>query len=236
MRVSDLWFLCASGDEEFVIITIKMVLSRAQILEYEDLILQAFKKDSFVANISASISAIIEKQMSILTEKLIEKCEARISEFKTQIEVLKRENLELKKECEDKVDALEQYTRKNNLRIYGVPENSNEDVEAVFVNTLSTKLNIDISPEYIEICHRVGRRSEAVVRPIIVKFASYKYKSLVYRHRSRLKGTKIVIKEDLTKNRDLQMKELLVKYGRNSVWSRDGMLFYKTNGNVHKIK
>ncbi|KAI4459414.1 l1 transposable element-related [Holotrichia oblita] len=210
-----------------------MVLSRSQILEYEELILQAFKKDSFVANISSSIGAIIEKQMSVLMEKLIERYEVKFSEFKTQIDALKSENLSLKKECENKVDALEQYSRKNNLRIYGLPEDVNEDVEAVVASTLSTKLNMDVNPAFIEVCHRLGQRSNST---IIIKFSSHKYKSLVYRHRSRLKGTKIVIKEDLTRKRDEAMKNLVTKYGRKNVWSVDGVLFFREDGSVHKFK
>lgn len=164
--------------------------------------------------------------------------EARLTRLTEEVNTLKSENQILQKECNDSVDKLEQYSRRNNLRFLGVAEGQNEDVEIVIKDILSKKLHINTSEDLIERCHRVGSKLsyDGKRRPVIVKFISYKHKSMIYKLKSKLKGTKLLIKEDLTHRRAMLVKELTTKYGRNDVWTSDGAPFYKDKSGIHKYK
>lgn len=211
-----------------------MVLSRSQIAEFEDVLTQALKKESFIACITESITATIEARM----EKIMNKYETLITRLTEEVTTLKSENQILKKECIDNVDKLEQYSRRNNLRFLGVAEEQNEDVENVIKDILNKKLHINTDKDVIERCHRVGPKlsNDGKPRPLIAKFISYKQKSMIYKLKSKLKGTKILIKEDLTHRRAMVVKELTTKYGRNGVWTSDGAIFYRDKSGIHKYK
>ena len=54
-------------------------------------------------------------------------------------------------------DDIEQYGRRNILRVSGILENGNEDTD-VIVKQLADKLGVSISPFKIDRSHRVERR------------------------------------------------------------------------------
>ena len=68
-------------------------------------------------------------------------------------------------ELYDLQDDLEQYTRKNSLEIHGVPESAYTSTEEVVLK-LARAINVDVSPEDIEISHKLNRKG---VKPIILK-------------------------------------------------------------------
>ena len=61
-------------------------------------------------------------------------------------------------------DELEQYTRKVNLEIYGIPERKDEDLVKVVLD-LAERLDVDLLPEDIDITHRLNKNKEKS-RPI----------------------------------------------------------------------
>ncbi|KAK9744967.1 hypothetical protein QE152_g7301 [Popillia japonica] len=71
-----------------------------------------------------------------------------------EMKALKKENEALKEQLDD----LEQHSRCNNVRIHGVEEESNENVELKVLDLFKNKMNLNISPELIQSCHRVGRQ------------------------------------------------------------------------------
>ncbi|KAK9738108.1 hypothetical protein QE152_g10131 [Popillia japonica] len=90
---------------------------------------------------------------------------------------------------------MEQYSRRNIVRIFGVPEKENEIVEETVIGLCKEKLDIDIPPANIDRTHRLGslqtRRNNK--RAIILKFTNYNCKYNVLRNRYKLRGTGIVI-------------------------------------------
>ena len=72
---------------------------------------------------------------------------------------------------EKKLDDLEQYTRKVNLEIFGIPEVEGEDLEETVIK-LAESIDIDLYPEDIDIVHRF-KRGETQRKPIIVRFSNY---------------------------------------------------------------
>ena len=76
-------------------------------------------------------------------------------------------------------DALEQYTRKFNVEIHGVPEYEGENLQDI-VMKIGLKMSVDVTTQDIDIVHRLFRKSQAI-QPIIVRFTSYKKRREVYR-------------------------------------------------------
>ncbi|KAK9721847.1 hypothetical protein QE152_g19970 [Popillia japonica] len=82
--------------------------------------------------------------------------------------VNKVEQLNIKlQEANEKIDNLEQYSRINNLRVFGCKEVPNEAPVDVFVDFCRTKLNLIIQPSDIDVAHRL-RGKENGIRPMIV--------------------------------------------------------------------
>ena len=86
-------------------------------------------------------------------------------------------------------DALEQYTRKFNVEIYGVPEYEGENLQDIFMK-IGLKMSVDVTTQDIDIVHRLFRKSQAI-KPIIVRFTSYKKRREFYKGRFHLKETNI---------------------------------------------
>ena len=103
------------------------------------------------------------------------------------IETLQKENKELKsrvEKLENKMDAAEQYSRRNCLRVAGVPENPLEDTDG-YILSLSRAICAEVTLDDIERSHRVGPIREGQRRDIIVKFSSYRNLRKVYGARIR---------------------------------------------------
>ena len=89
------------------------------------------------------------------------------------IEVLKEENIKLQKKCENLKARLfdlekasnkqNQYTRRNNLKIHGIPVDVKDEQLDQKVIDIFSHLNISISKQDIEDCHRLGK-SNTIVR------------------------------------------------------------------------
>ena len=155
-----------------------------------------------------------------------------VEALRVHADKLENENRKLR----EKIDDLEQYTRRSSLRIHGIPEESSENVEHKLINIFRDKLNINIPSECIDRCHRVGpiqvgsETTKKSVRPVIIKFTSYKFRESVYRSKSKLKGTRLVVSEDLTASKYALLKLARAKFGNNRAWSYDGKIFVMYKG------
>ncbi|XP_071057606.1 uncharacterized protein [Onthophagus taurus] len=181
---------------------------------------------------SESIGDLVEnetfmcKVISVVKEHFV----AEIESLKQQNEDLQRENQLLNK----KIDGLEQYSRRNNIRIFGLDEEKEENVEQKVLATLKDNMGISVLAEQIDRCHRVGARKKngKHPRPVIMKFLSYKTKEEILKNRNKLKAAKtlkIGIQEDLTASNYKLFKEACKKFGNRQCWTRDGRIFARNN-------
>ena len=76
-------------------------------------------------------------------------------------------------------DDLEQYTRKFNLEIHGIPEKKDEDPEDIVLD-LAKLMEIDLTYDDIDITHH-WNKGHKLPRPIIVRFSNYYSKEQMYR-------------------------------------------------------
>ena len=136
----------------------------------------ALNKSIDHSKINDNVSIEVGKHIKILQEK-IKKQDQEISD-------LKEKNLDL----ENRLTDLEQYSRKNTLKIEGIEETNDENTFDTVLDVCK-KLNVDppIELKDIDNCHRVGRSStNGRPRAIIVKFSSYRARKRVYESRLML--------------------------------------------------
>lgn len=167
-------------------------------------------------------------------EEIIRNHEKRINTLETENHILKKQ-----------LDNLEQYNRRQTLRIFGITENENENVPEIVEDMLKNKMQLNISPNNIEECYRIRNKKVLNKRnggqpnkksgAIVVKFSTYEDRTMVYKNKSRLKSFKITIYEDLTKTKLLLVNKAIDKYGRQNVWTLDGKIKVKTESGIKII-
>ena len=134
-------------------------------------------------------------------------------------------------------NELEQYSRRNNIRIWGIPEaEGEEDAQATIdrvVKVLNEKLGAKLTSYDIDIAHRIGKKKKIKKsgRCIIVKFLSRMSKIKCLKDRkTRLKGTNIFIQEDLT---NLNYSVYMAARSNDEVqkcWTIDGSVYVVMKG------
>ena len=134
----------------------------------------------------------------------------------------------------EQLDDLEQYTRRTNIRIFGIPEPTGtdpEDTNAKAIDFFANQLGITVSADHISRSHRNGKRGRTP-RLIIVRLVHYKTKVQLLRKRRELKAreTNFDIWEDLT-----QCRRDILHYFHNDitegvidkVWTIERIIFMR---------
>ena len=159
------------------------------------------------------------------------------SELEKKVDQL--ENNQKLEEATKMHDNLEQYSRKFNLEIYGIPEQEKEDTEEIVLN-LAKRLNVNLEPEDIDIAHRM-KKGNTRPRPIIVRFTNYYSRNRLYMNRKKLRranfegfvegADRIYINENLTALRSQLFKKVRDKKGSQNwrIWTLDGTIYVKTD-------
>ena len=136
---------------------------------------------------------------------------------------------------ESSQDDLEQYGRRWNLLIHGIPETDNEDCENKVRVLCDQKLKVTISPGAIQRAHRLGSKKTERSRPIIVRFTDYKVKQTVYKQKRQLKGTGLLITENLTPSRQALYKQVRECQSIAASWTNDGNIYVLHNTKICQI-
>ncbi|KAJ8893950.1 hypothetical protein PR048_006551 [Dryococelus australis] len=102
---------------------------------------------------------------------------------------------------DERIDELEQYSRRNCLLFHGVAEKNRQPNRSAAQAV------------------KEGRR------PIIVKFVSCQFRSMVFHAKRALKNMPLVITELLTADRQRLLKSAKERFGPRSCWTQDGRIF-----------
>ena len=207
------------------------------------------------------IKSVVREAVSDIMHELMRPIREELTFLKSETEVLKTEIDQLKKDkkdLNDKVsnleknsDALEQYSRRNSLRISGITEKEGENTDEIMLK-LASELNVSIGSSDIDRSHRVGRventRRDGSSKPkrqhrdIIVKFATYNARQKLYSMRKELRYTEdmksIFFNEDLTKYRSKLLFDArtLARVAQiSSAYSSDGKIFVRDNENKRHL-
>ncbi|XP_065220486.1 uncharacterized protein LOC135845659 isoform X1 [Planococcus citri] len=176
--------------------------------------------------------------------------------LKTDNEFLKQESNDLMKRAQDlqqRLEALERLNeetaranRRNNVVIYGVPNNALAPGEraADLVKKIGDAINFPITDKDIIDCYRlqVNERASRHGDPMLIKFASPDIKDLFMKKLKMQDVTaaifggdrmvKIFVNEHLTKTASMIFREALglKHYGYPFVWTKNGYVYVKKGG------
>ena len=115
----------------------------------------------------------------------------------------------------DKMAYLENHSRRNNIRIDGIPEEPDEtweDTESKAKVTLESQLNLLFKVEF-ERAHRTGKANRAVARPrtVICRLVSWKQKDPILKAARTVKPEGMFVNEDLAVETLQRRKDQLPK-------------------------
>ena len=110
----------------------------------------------------------------------------------------KEENKKLREKCsklendaisnESSVDALEQYGRRNNIVVSGIPAHVSErDMEETVISVLSDT-EVNVSPNDVEVCHRIGKPDSNKSKKAIARFLNRKHCKKALLNRRKLQN------------------------------------------------
>ena len=219
------------------------------------------ERNNLVSIINASVSRALEKLNEDLSKNLKSYLDNKLALLQQEIKDLKKEIQELKNShknandpqsyaCAEDMplpmrlqekmvakltvdsDTLEQYTRRNSVRIFGVNHSEEEDTSEVACQVFNS-LGIQCERKDIDVSHRVKAKETAQQNKpdaIIVKLVRREVKAEIMKKKKNLKNTtfkNVRIEEDLTAMRKRLIEVL--KYGavNRRVWSKDGVVFAK---------
>lgn len=212
-----------------------MVLSKQQEEDIKHVSKKVLKDSlSDTSFMSVFADALAEMVFSKLSEKF-ESLNSKLNEANDTVLQLCKENNELKNRVED----LEQKMKITQLRMYGVKEKKGENLPEVVSKLLIDK-NVLENESGLPIlsCYRIGliRPGNKKPRPIIIKFRDENQRNLAYSNKKNLKGSKMVLTEDLIKSRYNCLCKAKEKFGKENVWSQSGNICIKMDGHKHIVK
>jgi arginyl-tRNA synthetase len=193
--------------------------------ETADTVVDGFEKQmekcfrDFKESIRASLRKVVitmNERMNVLSERL-DMCMKELNERKSSVN--SRKELE---QIKIELNRQAQYTRKDNLRMFGVKEKDDEDCKKVVCTVINKSLDVNIVPSDIAVAHRLPKSGKQKHRPIIVRLKDHSLRWDILKVRKKLKGTGISIAEDITRENFKLMMEAQVSDCFTSVWFTNG--------------
>jgi len=83
--------------------------------------------------------------------------------------------------------ALENYTRRENLKFMNLREDRAEDCKGMIINLIQNDLKIDVTNVRFHAVHRVGKPAVGKARPIIARFVCREDRDLIWSRKKDLK-------------------------------------------------
>lgn len=202
-------------------------------------------------NVNKSYEALsdkLEENTQVIKEQTasLERCLKTIDGLAAENNKLKEKILNL----ETRLDDVEQYSRRNTLEIYGIPQTANEDVVTV-VKEVGKALNMGITNTMIDACHRMGKvKPDSPPPGIIVKFVrridmeemlnkKRVKKELSTRHMNLGTDFPIYINESLSPSRRrLFAAARIIKKDKHFkyLWTRGGNIFLRKEDSAPVVK
>ena len=194
--------------------------------------------------IAGELRSLMLPEIKVVIRDAVHEATAKMLE---EIRSLKEENARLQTAyeslekrlvtAEEENENLEQYSRRNSLRISGIPEAENESTDDL-VRQLAEDLEVEISDIEIDRSHRVGRPDDGKrgkrSREIIVKFTRYNTRNKLYQVRKQLRDKPsrktVFINEDLTRKRSkllFDARTLVRVKALKAAYSFDGRIFVR---------
>lgn len=171
--------------------------------------------------------------MNMVTKTIQDKVDEDIKKIKDSIE--KNENKVAF--LINKIDALEQNEKINNICIYGIQEENQEVLNSKVVKIINDHTQLNYTTRDIMSSYRTGNNESLSQkpRPVIVKFKCFETKQALWKNCAKFKGSRLFIAEDLTKKRRELLWELKNTLGKENAWTFNGTVKAKINNKIVKI-
>lgn len=184
-----------------------------------------FSNREFLQTLATSVSKIVVDSLQPLLDRQSEK----IQEVKNTVAHLEVQGERIGK----RVETMERNNLRNCVRIWGIEESENDNIQSVVVNLINSVLKIECLNSEIVCLYRLGPDKRSIKnqedntkpRPVVVRFVNYERKLSILKAVKNLKGTGISIKEELTPMGARIYKEALRKYGPKNVWIYGGRVW-----------
>lgn len=214
--------------------------------------IEAFKHEK-LEEFKKNTSDNAELRISLLfVSDAVDKNNEVMSEISSEIKRIQADNLQLKKEnallrstvssIEVCVRNLEQYSRKQNIEIDGIPETKGEDVFNVLENVAKT-VGVDLKKDKVVTAHRIPSFNKKRTPPIIVRFSTYEERDVWIGEFKKVRpltlnmvnpvfksSAKVFINEHLSPENKLLLaktKESARNKRYKYIWSRDVRIFVR---------
>jgi len=213
-------------------------------------------EEEFRASIKTLIDDVKTLKTLIDDVKEIKEVVKKYEESARRINRLEEENEEIKQttdrltmensELRYRIEELEQYYRKSNIIIRGVPEEAGENARKT-VEKIASKLDVQLEGNDIGKAHRLKSRTQP--RPIIARLNDWEKKEELTKNakKRRPKGkdvglnssVPIIIANDLTRETGQLLREAKGMRDRGYfkfVWEREGKILIKRNEDTLAIQ
>nr|CAI5865905.1 unnamed protein product [Callosobruchus analis] len=222
-----------------------MVLTRETCEEIKllvnNILTNSLKDSIFIARIADQVAEATAKTVSKKLEEMennLSQLEKSTADFRRQTEADLNKllnDIKFLREKQNKMqkiyDDIDQQSRKNNLRFFNFAEEEKENTREKILNFLNVKMAIDIKDSDIEICYRVGKvKGNKKPRGIYLKLRDGAVRSTIYNKKRFLKGTCVVVVEDLTPARVKTVSLVSEKVPLKNVWTNSGKIYESING------
>lgn len=195
-------------------------------------------RDDLDATYNAKFAKIESKQTTLVDENTqlrdsVDKLEDQIDKLSQLVASQGDTIIDLQEKllkCRKHANRNEQYSRKNNLKISGLPYQDKNQCGAAVCEFVRSKLGYAIQDGDVKVAHPVQPRrrpnAQGPPRPlIIVRFRSRQVRHEVLSRRRVLKGSGTVIHEDLTALNMELVNDLENHPSISKAWSWNGKIF-----------
>lgn len=154
-----------------------------------------------VPTLATAVSIAVGEVMGSMLVKLEERLEEKLKPSRAAVSDAGLETVVRRLTYDN--DRLEQYTRRESARIFGIRQQAGETAEDVETKTLKVirDAGVEVKPEDIAAVHRAGRSKDGS-RPILVKFVSRRKRRELMIKKKALKNVqgyeRVFIGDDLT--------------------------------------
>jgi len=122
------------------------------------------------------------------------------------------------------LDRHEMASRRPVLLLHGLQEQRDEDPLSQAVSTMTDSMKMSkVSSEDIVACHRLGVNT-GKTRPLLIRFRNDNLRSEVWRNKTLLRGSGLILSEFLTRPRHDTFMAARKHFGVKDCWTSDGKI------------
>lgn len=198
----------------------------------------------FLSSELGSLKVYFESHLKNLKEEIIERLQEENNLLKVEMSHLKdnlNEKTQLIIDMEKDIIDVQQYIRRNNIEIMGIPSTvKDNDLEKKVVE-IAASIDVSITTEDIEACHRLKDRKNSKEKRTIVRFVNRKICDKLHQNKKKIKSDSVKGKlNELDIDNSIFINNNLCPYNKY-LWGKckqlykDEMIdrFWIFNGHLH---